>query len=69
MLRYNGTADRTNDKYSVTLRYNATCDRAHLFVSWAYLSYVRDIRSMHHSHDDIQDIMMPNQAQVKPRLI
>ena len=51
------------------LRYNATADRIHLFVSRSYFSCVRDARSKHHSHDDIQVIMMPNETQVKPRLI
>ena len=51
------------------LRYNATADWTNLYISWSYLSSVRDVRSKHHGHDDIQIIMMPNQAQVRPRLI
>ena len=51
------------------LRYNATDDRTTLFVLRSYFSCVRNARSKHHSHDDVQVIMMHNQAQVGPRPI
>ena len=63
--------------FSVTVRYNAPhccvitqhLTKPDLIIFRAHLSCVQNVRSKHHSHDDIQIIMMPNQAQIRPRLI